>query len=152
MTDNATLRRLWQAYHRDRARLAEERKQIDARYMLLLQTSPLGTRISIPDMPAYPPFPDELREMSCGAKTRAGTPCKRRDLFSSGRCRLHGGLSTGPITEGGKEQSRRNGRKGGRPKKRSLNPTPRWCGLCLFSPSLPQCDLQGRSGTSTPGA
>lgn len=28
----------------------------------------------------------------CGAKTRAGTPCKRKDLFINGRCKLHGGL------------------------------------------------------------
>lgn len=42
------------------------------------------------------PFPKECRDLRCGAKTRAGTPCKRRDLYASGRCRLHGGLSTGP--------------------------------------------------------
>jgi hypothetical protein len=42
------------------------------------------------------PFPAELHGLTCGAKTRAGTPCKRRDLYRSGRCRLHGGLSTGP--------------------------------------------------------
>jgi hypothetical protein len=29
----------------------------------------------------------------CGAKTRAGTPCKRRARWPHGRCRLHGGLS-----------------------------------------------------------
>ncbi|PHR11565.1 MAG: hypothetical protein COA41_20095 [Sphingopyxis sp.] len=46
--------------------------------------------------PNRPPFPEELRGLTCGAKTRAGTPCKRRDLYLSGRCRLHGGLSTGP--------------------------------------------------------
>ena len=57
----------------------------------------------------------------CGAKTRAGTPCRRKDIYQSGRCALHGGLSTGPKTEAGKEQSRINGRKGGRPKR---NPTP----------------------------
>lgn len=42
------------------------------------------------------PFPEACRDLRCGAKTRAGTPCKRRDLYASGRCRLHGGLSTGP--------------------------------------------------------
>ena len=47
--------------------------------------------------------------MICGAKTRAGTPCKRRDLYRSGRCRLHGGLSTGPKTEFGKRWSAKNG-------------------------------------------
>lgn len=41
-------------------------------------------------------WPPELHELRCGARTRAGTPCKRRDLYKSGRCRLHGGLSTGP--------------------------------------------------------
>ncbi|RBH54200.1 MULTISPECIES: HGGxSTG domain-containing protein [Pseudomonas] len=46
--------------------------------------------------PKSTPLPDELRRLTCGAKTRAGTPCKRRDLYISGRCRLHGGLSTGP--------------------------------------------------------
>lgn len=39
---------------------------------------------------------------TCGATTRAGTPCKRRDIYASGRCRLHGGLSTGPKTPEGK--------------------------------------------------
>lgn len=38
---------------------------------------------------------------TCGASTRAGTPCKRRDIYQSGRCALHGGLSTGPRTPEG---------------------------------------------------
>ena len=38
----------------------------------------------------------------CGAKTRAGTPCKQRGIYDNGRCHLHGGLSTGPRTEAGK--------------------------------------------------
>jgi hypothetical protein len=42
------------------------------------------------------PFPDECRDLRCGARTRVGTPCKRRDLYASGRCHLHGGPSTGP--------------------------------------------------------
>jgi hypothetical protein len=29
----------------------------------------------------------------CGAKTRAGTPCKRLARQPQGRCRLHGGCS-----------------------------------------------------------
>ena len=50
----------------------------------------------------------------CGAKTRAGQPCKRLDTARNGKCRLHGGKSTGPTTEAGKAQSRINGRLGGR--------------------------------------
>lgn len=67
--------------------------------------------------PVLPRLPDELRGMTCGAKTQAGTPCKLTTLYDSGRCKWHGGLSTGPKTEAGKEQSRINGRKGGRPRK-----------------------------------
>ena len=33
----------------------------------------------------------------CGAKTRAGVPCKRYGNVRNGRCHLHGGASTGPI-------------------------------------------------------
>ena len=54
---------------------------------------------------------------SCGAKTRAGTPCKQKAIYWNGRCKFHGGLATGPTTEAGKEQCRVNGRKGGRPRK-----------------------------------
>lgn len=49
------------------------------------------------------PLPDSLRGLCCGAKTRAGTPCQRRDVSKqNGRCKLHGGASTGPRTEAGK--------------------------------------------------
>ncbi|WP_415188095.1 HGGxSTG domain-containing protein [Rhodomicrobium sp.] len=34
--------------------------------------------------------------MLCGARTRAGTPCRRPKLPGRSRCRNHGGLSTGP--------------------------------------------------------
>jgi len=58
----------------------------------------------------YPvPLPASSLLMVCGAKTRRGTPCRRRDLYRSGRCPLHGGLSTGPKTTAGKERSAKNG-------------------------------------------
>jgi hypothetical protein len=41
----------------------------------------------------------------CLAKTRRGTPCKRPAL-PNGRCRLHGGLSTGAKTAEGIERIR----------------------------------------------
>lgn len=37
---------------------------------------------------------------TCGARTRKGTPCRCRAL-GNGRCKLHGGLSTGPKTAEG---------------------------------------------------
>ena len=38
----------------------------------------------------------------CGAKTRQGSPCKRPANKRNGRCRLHGGQSTGPKTAEGR--------------------------------------------------
>ncbi|MDS1030535.1 HGGxSTG domain-containing protein [Bacillota bacterium LX-D] len=36
-----------------------------------------------------------MDKKQCGAKTRSGEPCKKAAL-ANGRCRLHGGKSTGP--------------------------------------------------------
>ncbi|WP_394166590.1 HGGxSTG domain-containing protein [Photobacterium piscicola] len=47
----------------------------------------------------------------CGAKTRSGAPCKRRGNKRNGRCKLHGGNSTGAKTEQGKMASRLNALK-----------------------------------------
>lgn len=41
----------------------------------------------------------------CGAKTRTGAPCKNMRLYPNGRCKNHGGLSTGCKTEEGKRKS-----------------------------------------------
>ena len=62
--------------------------------------------------PPLPPRDDGY----CGARTRAGTPCKSRTIYQSGRCKLHGGMSTGPKTAEGKARSALNGRV---PKKRT---------------------------------
>ncbi len=42
----------------------------------------------------------------CGAKTRKGTPCRGPGM-ANGRCRMHGGKSTGPRTPEGLERSRK---------------------------------------------
>jgi hypothetical protein len=39
----------------------------------------------------------------CGAKTRCGSLCKQ-PAMKSGRCRLHGGKSTGPRTPEGRRR------------------------------------------------
>src|SRR5579864_1960633 len=41
----------------------------------------------------------------CCAKTRAGTPCKS-PAMKNGRCRMHGGKSTGPRTTEGRARIR----------------------------------------------
>jgi hypothetical protein len=44
----------------------------------------------------------------CGASTRKGTPCQCKKLYKGGRCKLHGGLSTGPKTAEGRARSALN--------------------------------------------
>lgn len=63
------------------------------------------------------PYPAEFYAFTCGARTRAGTPCKLRPFHANGRCKFHGGPSTGPKTAEGRRQSAENGKKGGRPRK-----------------------------------
>lgn len=48
---------------------------------------------------------EELRP-ECGAKTRKGEPCDEPVVPGKRRCRSHGGLSTGPKTEEGRERIR----------------------------------------------
>jgi len=43
----------------------------------------------------------------CVAKTRSGKHCEKFPLVNKRRCRLHGGLSTGPKTVEGKRGSPR---------------------------------------------
>ena len=49
----------------------------------------------------------------CGARTRSGTPCKG-PAMANGRCRMHGGPSTGPRTPEGIERIRSSRWKHGR--------------------------------------
>src|SRR5689334_6148437 len=42
----------------------------------------------------------------CGAQTRRGTPCRGLAVRNRRRCRMHGGLSTGPRTAEGLERMR----------------------------------------------
>jgi len=53
---------------------------------------------SIPRTHLYGPNRQGLR---CEAQTRRGTLCQRPGNKVNGRCRLHGGRSTGPSTEEG---------------------------------------------------
>jgi hypothetical protein len=47
------------------------------------------------------------KKRPCEARTRRGTPCRCKAL-ANGRCRLHGGLSTGPKTLRGKLKALQN--------------------------------------------
>jgi len=50
--------------------------------------------------------PGDLSKVArCGAKTRKGMPCQS-PAMPNGRCRMHGGASTGPRTPEGLERCR----------------------------------------------
>ncbi len=41
----------------------------------------------------------------CGARNRKGNPCACKMLYRNGRCKYHGGLSTGPKTPEGRARA-----------------------------------------------
>ncbi|MFM9841398.1 MAG: HGGxSTG domain-containing protein, partial [Dongiaceae bacterium] len=49
---------------------------------------------------------DYAKAPRCGARTRSGGCC-RQPAMANGRCRMHGGLSTGPRTAEGLVRARR---------------------------------------------
>ncbi len=58
------------------------------------------------------PITPKSARPKCGAMTRSGRLCQalpvwdaRRDVARNGRCRLHGGLSTGPKTAEGLQRT-----------------------------------------------
>jgi hypothetical protein len=68
-----------------------------------------GVWLPAPALPAFPEYPPECEGMVCGAYGRQkGRPCRGTQIYTNGRCRLHGGLSTGPKTPEGKAASAAN--------------------------------------------
>ncbi|MFM9847001.1 MAG: HGGxSTG domain-containing protein [Hyphomicrobiaceae bacterium] len=77
---------------------------------------PLQVQSTVIAQPSPPPRRGRLRHGNpsgdyakaprCGARTRAGCCC-RQPAMKNGRCRMHGGLSTGPRTAEGLARSRR---------------------------------------------
>jgi len=63
---------------------------------------------------------DFMKAPRCGAKTRKGTSCKA-PAMKNGRCRMHGGKSTGPKTDAGKERIRKAHLVHGKYSKVSIN-------------------------------
>lgn len=68
-------------------------------------TDPGTLSIPVPMLSTVSSCPPRLRGLACGAKTRKGLPCKRTNLMRSGRCKFHGGMSTGPKTAEGRAKA-----------------------------------------------
>lgn len=66
----------------------------------------------LPVLPEYPEFPPECFDMICGAWGRQRQrPCQSKQIERNGRCKFHGGASTGPKTPEGKARSVANLRR-----------------------------------------
>jgi hypothetical protein len=67
----------------------------------------------LPVLPPWPEFPRECRGMVCGGRgRRSGRPCQSQEIYPNGRCKWHGGASTGPKTAEGRARSQSNLRRG----------------------------------------
>lgn len=55
-----------------------------------------------------PSFPSYLRGLACGAVKKNGKPCRMTTLGANGRCKFHGGASTGPRTPEGRATALEN--------------------------------------------
>ncbi|WP_442947059.1 HGGxSTG domain-containing protein [Novosphingobium sp.] len=102
-TSTPELRKLWRAYHEECNRISRKYRAAQQRY---IDSGSPGKHPG--QYPCFPAFPSQLRGLACGAKTRSGQPCKRTDLMMNGRCKFHGGMSTGPKTIEGQHQARAN--------------------------------------------
>jgi hypothetical protein len=61
------------------------------------------------------------RQWRCGAKTRTGMSCQMRVVPEKRRCRLHGGLSTGPRTPEGRAKIAESNRRRARSSSDAIN-------------------------------
>ena len=98
----------------------EQRQRLKAYYALSHQLFDEWAKrgYQYPPPPSLP-FPEDLRGLACGAKTRAGTPSKLMSTYDNGRCKFHGGVNTGPKTAAGKAKVALNGLKPKRKKQSS---------------------------------
>jgi hypothetical protein len=108
---NDDKRRLLKAYWREYERLQAARKAIEEANHKRWMRAHYWQRETLQPIPLpdYPAYPNELSDMVCGAQTRTGTPCRITLIYCNGRCRFHGGMSTGPRSKDGKARAALNG-------------------------------------------
>jgi hypothetical protein len=74
-------------------------RRIAARLLPSIRPAELPPVILAPSPPRY-----RLERPRCGAKTRKGTPCQAAGIGRGGRCKFHGGMSTGARTPEGRQR------------------------------------------------
>ena len=79
-----------------------ERRKLHRAHAKRRQAAIDAGRLYIPRRPGY------LHNLTCGARTQAGDPCRMTALFPNGRCIWHGGKSTGPTSAEGRASALEN--------------------------------------------
>jgi hypothetical protein len=105
VTESDRLRALWRCHFDQCNRVYAENA---ARHQRFMDTYAAGRHPTYEGALPIPPFPIELRGLRCGARNRRGQPCKQSNLGRNGRCKFHGGMSTGPKSAEGKARARAN--------------------------------------------
>lgn len=80
----------------------DERRKLHRAYAKRRQAAIDAGRLYIPSRPTY------LHNLTCGAGSRSGEPCRMTALFENGRCIWHGGKSTGPTSSEGRARALEN--------------------------------------------
>jgi hypothetical protein len=98
----------------------DELRMASMPYRQLPETGFVRLRQIIGDPKADPPIPPliPVGKSTWWEGVKSG---RYSHLYASGRCKFHGGRSTGPKTQQGRRQSALNGRKGGGPRKHVVN-------------------------------
>ncbi|HEJ7887081.1 TPA: hypothetical protein SMI12_004090 [Serratia liquefaciens] len=150
---NAVVRRNFVAW----LRYEQQRDEITREHLFATMLRGKRARLVLPPKPEYEPCP-KIGGLQCGATTRAGTPCKLTTIYRNGRCKLHGGKSTGAKTKAGRKRQRdgyrawlekRRASKAGRKRTRTYTGDVIGIGrgtLSEISASAPESDLQAVNG------
>jgi DNA-binding transcriptional regulator YiaG len=64
----------------------------------------IGTTVPSPRQPPVKPAAPQPLPKQCGAQTRKGAPCQCKPEPGKRRCKFHGGRSTGPRTQEGRDR------------------------------------------------
>lgn len=120
MSSSPELRRLLRAWYvacdrvdAIRRPIASDEELAERRARFFIDSGLMPPPLVLPD---YPEFPPECVGMICGAKAKSsGRPCKSTQIHKNGRCKFHGGLSTGPKSTQGKLTALENLRLGREP-------------------------------------
>lgn len=80
----------------------DERRKLHRAYSKQKQAAIDAGWLYIASRPTY------LHNLTCGARSRSGNPCRMTALFENGRCIWHGGKSTGPTSSEGRARALEN--------------------------------------------